>query len=272
MNYICVTCGTQFPENDAAADAPPARCPICEDDRQYVGHNGQQWTTMETLQADHSNEIRTVEANLTGVGTTPSFAIGQRALLVQTPGGNILWDCVSLLDSDTIDVLNALGGVAAIATSHPHFYASMIEWAHAFDAPVYLHEAERQWVMRPDDAVQFWRGESKHLWDDISLIRCGGHFPGAQVLHWPAGAEGRGVLLTGDVINVVADRRWVSFMYSFPNLIPLPAAEVRQVVAAVEPFDYDRIYSAWWGNVVAEDAKAAVQRSADRYVRAIRDE
>ena len=44
-NYICVTCGTQF----ADSQTPPAHCPICEDERQYIGWNGQQWTTLEEL-------------------------------------------------------------------------------------------------------------------------------------------------------------------------------------------------------------------------------
>jgi len=54
-------------------------------------------------------------------------------------------------------------------------------------------------------------------------------------------------------------------MYSYPNLIPLPASTVRRIVAAVEPFDFDRIYGAWWGKIVATDAKAAVARLAERY-------
>jgi len=75
--------------------------------------------------------------------------------------------------------------------------------------------------------------------------------------------------LTGDTIAVVEDRRYVSFMYSYPNLIPLSASAVRRIVEAVEPFDYDRIYGGWWDEVVPSDAKAAVARSAARYLRAI---
>jgi hypothetical protein len=86
------------------------------------------------------------------------------------------------------------------------------------------------------------------------------------VLHW---AE-RGILLTGDTIQVIPDREWVSFMYSYPNLIPLDASAIRRIVAAVEPFEFDRIYGAWWGRVVPAGAKDAVRRSADRYLRAIR--
>ena len=152
--FMCKTCGTQF----AATETAPAHCPICEDERQYVGWQGQQWTTLAALQADHHNIIKTEEPNLTGIGTQPSFAIGQRALLVQTAEGNLLWDCISLIDEPTIAAVNALGGIRAIAISHPHYYSSMIEWSRAFDAPIILHAADRQWVMRPDAASRFGKG------------------------------------------------------------------------------------------------------------------
>ncbi len=265
---ICITCGTQF----LASDTPPARCPICEDERQYVGHNGQQWTTLGDLQRDHHNRIDEHEPGLTGIGTEPKFAIGQRALLVQSPGGNLLWDCVSLLDGATVDAVNALGGVRALAISHPHYYSSMVEWSRAFDAPILLHEADREWVMRSDKSIEFWSGETKSLWDELTLIRCGGHFAGGQVLHWPAGVNGRGALLTGDIIQVVSDRRWVTFMYSYPNSIPLSTAKVQRIVDAVEPFAFERIYGAWWETIVADEAKAAVRRSAARYIQAIHGE
>ena len=265
INSICTTCGTQF----AATAAPPAHCPICEDERQYIGWQGQQWTTLDALRQDHHNLVKSEEPGLIGIGAQPSFAIGQRALLVQTPAGNVLWDCISLIDDETIAAVQALGGVTAIAISHPHYYSSLVEWSRAFDAPVYLHAADRQWVMRPDPAIRFWEGETLALPGGLTLICCGGHFAGGTVLHWPAGAEGKGVLLSGDILQVVSDRRYVSFMYSYPNLIPLPASQVRQIVARVEPYGFDRIYGAWWDRVVAADAKAAVIRSAERYIAAI---
>lgn len=263
--FICRTCGTQF----AATEIAPEHCPICEDERQYIGWQGQQWTTLEALRADYHNVVKTEEPSLTGIGTHPSFAIGQRALLVQTAEGNLLWDCITLIDAPTIAAVNALGGIRAIAISHPHYYSSMVEWSRAFDAPIYLHAADRAWVMRPDDAIEFWEGETRPLWEDMTLIRGGGHFPGGTVLHWPAGAEGRGAMLTGDILQVVSDRRYVSFMYSYPNLIPLPAHEVERITAAVAPYKYDRIYGAWWDRVVFTDAQAAVARSAERYIKAI---
>jgi hypothetical protein len=264
--FICKTCGIQH----ADSPDPPRRCPICEDERQYVGWGGQQWTTLKELQRDHENRIRSEEPGLVGIGTTPKFGIGQRALLVQTEGGNILWDCISLIDDATIEAVRNLGGLSAIAVSHPHYYSSMVEWSRAFgDIPIYLHAADRSWVMREDPVIEFWEGETKNLPNGLTLIRCGGHFEGGTVLHWPNGAEGRGVLLTGDILQVCQDRRHVSFMNSYPNYIPLPAETVRRVVTAVEPFTFDRIYGFMFDLMIGEGAREAVRRSMNRYLRAI---
>jgi hypothetical protein len=265
-NYICVACGTQF----RRTNSPPERCPICEDERQYVNWKGQLWTSLDRLRDTHSNLIEEEGGNLFGVGTEPSFAIGQRALLVQSPGGNLLWDCVTLLDDQTIDRINDLGGIRAIAISHPHFYSAMVEWSRAFNgAPIHLHAADREWVMRDDPSLQFWEGTTRQLWDGMTLVNCGGHFDDGTVLHWPGGADGRGALLTGDIVQVVMDRRSVSFMRSYPNLVPLSAAAVTRIVERIEPFAFEQIYGGWWERNVLADAQGAVSRSVERYLRAI---
>ena len=265
-NYICTTCGVQYAETEN----PPAECPICLDERQFVGWAGQQWTTLAELQAIHHNIVKPREPNLYGIISHPRIGIGQRALLIQSPTGNILWDCITLIDDPTVAAIEALGGISAIAISHPHYYSAIVEWSRVFDVPVYLHANDRRWVMRPDDtAIEFWEGETKSLGEGLTLIRCGGHYPGGTVLHWAAGAEGRGALLTGDILQVVEDRRYVSFMYSYPNMIPLPARVVQQIVGAIEPYAYDRIYGAFWDKVVQTDAKANVAYSAERYLNAL---
>jgi hypothetical protein len=265
-NWICVTCGMQYPESET----PPSECPICLDQRQYVGYNGQQWTTLATMKADGYHQVvKEHEPHLTGIGSEPSFAIGQRPLLVQTGEGNILWDCMAFLDDEIFATIQQLGGLKAIAISHPHYYTTMVEWAQRFDVPIYLHESDRQWVMRPSEHIVFWSGETRPLVGDTTLIRLGGHFRGGQVLHWPAGAEGKGVLLSGDIIQVVADRNWVSFMYSYPNLIPLPADEVARIRDTIAPYQFERLYGAWFERVVDSDARNAVIRSADRYILAL---
>ncbi len=265
-NFICTTCGTQYAEGDQ----PPAACAICQDERQYVKATGQQWTTLDKLRLTHRNSLKFKEPGLIGLGTEPHFAIGQRALFLRTPKANVLWDCLSLLDEAVVEALGALGGLSAIAISHPHYYASMVEWSRAFGGvPIYLHAADRQWVMRPDPAVVFWDGETRALGEGLTLVRCGGHFDGGTVLHWAGGARGRGALLSGDIIQVVPDRKHVSFMWSYPNHIPLPAAAVGRIVKAVEPLAFDRVYGAFWDMVIERDGKAVVQRSAERYLRAI---
>jgi hypothetical protein len=264
-NFICVQCGTQF----ADSAQPRPSCPICEDERQFVRHAGQEWTMLEELAADHYNRLEDEAPQLLGIGTEPEFAIGQRALLLQSPEGNLLWDCITLLDDQTAAAIEARGGLRAIAISHPHFYTTMVEWADRFDAQIFLHAADREWVMRKSSRIQFWEGTTLSLWDGMTLINCGGHFEGGSVLHWPTAANGRGALLTGDIITVVQDRRYVSFMRSYPNLIPLGATAIRRVVERIEPFTFEQIYGGWWQANVLSDAKAAVVRSAERYLRAI---
>ncbi len=264
--FICVTCGAQF---SPSAEPPPA-CPICTDARQFVGLDGQQWTTLEELSRKYHNIIQGQEANLYSIHTEPHFAIGERAFLLQTPQGNVLWDCLSLLDQPTIDAIRALGGIAAIAISHPHYYTTMVEWSLAFDnAPIYLHSADRQWVLLPHANVQHWSGDSRELLADLVLIHTPGHFDGFQVLCWPGGADGKGVLMSGDQPQVCLDTGWVSFMYSYPNYIPLPAQAIGQIVSQLEPYKFDRIYGAFPKRTVVANAKEVVTRSADRFIRAI---
>lgn len=264
--FICVTCGSQF----AISPTNPSHCPICDDERQYVGHTGQIWTTLDEYRKTHKNVFTQEEPGLHSILTQPKAGIGQRAFLVHTPEGNMLWDCIPPLDDPTIETIKKHGGLAGIAVSHPHYYCTMVEWSHAFgNVPIYLHKLDAKWVMRPDDSIVFWEGNTKRVFGGMTLVKTGGHFDGFQVLHWPAGAEQKGVLLTGDQPYVCQDRRWVSFMYSYPNLIPLNHAAIRGVVDSLKPFSFDRLYGAFPGQVVKSDAKVVIERSAARYVRSI---
>ena len=261
--FICETCGSQF----TPSPEPPASCPICGDERQYVPPGGQNWTTLDELARAHFNCYQQHEPGLIGVGTVPEFAIGQRALILCAPGGNILWDCISFIDAATIELVKGLGGLSAIAISHPHYYSSMVEWSRAFGGiTIHLHAADRQWIMRNDPAIKLWDGDTLPLGGGITLIRCGGHFAGGTVLHWAAGGEGRGALLSGDIVQLIPDRKHVSFMRSYPNLIPLSAPAVARIGAILEPFAFDVIYGAWFDRVIPRGGKDAVKRSIARYI------
>ena len=262
--YICATCGVQ----QAPSGALPPRCPICEDERQYVPQTGQAWTTLEELKAKgHRIELRDQDPGLVGLSIEPSFGIGQRALVVRTPDGNFLWDCIGFIDDEAVDAIRGWGGIVGLAMSHPHFYGAMVEWSRAFGgAPIHVPEADMGWVQRPDPALRQWSGTLEVL-PGVTLIQCGGHFAGSAVLHWAAGAGGRGAILVGDTIAVVSDVRFVSFMRSYPNEIPLPATAVRGIVDAVRPYRFDRVYGGWWGQVMPTGGIQAVERSADRYLK-----
>ncbi|MFC7052547.1 MBL fold metallo-hydrolase [Hansschlegelia quercus] len=260
--FICTTCGTQFSPTETA----PESCPICEEERQFVPASGQNWTTLKKLRRSHMTVYR-YDGEILGVGSAPQFGIGQRALIIRTPAGNVLWDCVSLLDASTIELIKGIGGLAAIAISHPHYYTTMVEWSRAFgDIPVHLHDGDRQWVMREDPCLSFWSGDSKEILPGLTLIRTGGHFEGGAILHWAEGCGGKGALFTGDLLQVVADGKHLAFMRSYPNFIPLGATSVRRIAERVETWSYDAIYGAWWDKVIATGAKQAMATSVARHL------
>jgi len=265
--WTCEQCGAQFPDSGT----PPASCPVCDDERQFVNWNGQAWLAREELAKRHRLIWRD-DLGLLGIGVEPGIAIGQRALLIREDDGCVLWDCVPLATPEAVAHVGSLGGLKAIAISHPHFYGAVADWSEAFGgAPVYLHGDDRQWITRPYPSIVPWSGDTHRLSDDILLVRTGGHFAGGTVLHWRKGAEGRGALLTGDIATVAMDRRSVSFMYSYPNYIPLNAGSVRTIARAIAPLAFDRVYGGWWGRNIGADAKAAFDESVRRYLAAISD-
>ena len=263
--WICATCAVEYPDTDE----PPEVCPICSDDRQYVRPTGQRWTTLDDLAQDGRRGVLTeVEAGLYGIDIEPSVGIGQRALLVQTPAGNLLWDPTGYVDEQLVADVTARGGVAVVAASHPHMFGVQVEWSRRFaDAPVYVAAADAEWVQRPDPVIRAW-DESVEVLPGVTLHRIGGHFPGSAVAHL-TGADGRGVLLTGDTVAGTPDEHWVSFMRSFPNKLPLSAAVVEKVSTRVLAMDFDRLYDNFGGCVLA-DATTWVRRSAERYIAWVR--
>ena len=263
--FVCRTCAVEQPDTSK----PASVCAICSDERQYVRPSGQQWTTLEELDAaGHRGTVAEVEPGLYGITIEPSVGIGQRALLVQTPAGNLLWDPNGYLDDDLVATVRQLGGVAAVAASHPHMFGVQVEWSHRFgNVPVYVQAADREWLQRDDQVVATW-DEKTEVLPGVVLHRIGGHFPGSAVVQF-VGADGRGVLLSGDTVAGTPDEHWISFMRSFPNKIPLSAAVVAKVADRVLDLDFDRLYDNFGGQVLS-DAAAWVRRSADRYIAWVR--
>jgi glyoxylase-like metal-dependent hydrolase (beta-lactamase superfamily II) len=263
--WTCFQCGAQFAESRE----PPAACQICADERQFVTWSGQTWLAREEF-AEHHRLAWRDDLGISGIGIEPSFAIGQRALLLREADGCVMWDCVPMVTAEAVDHVRALGGLKAIAVSHPHFYGAVADWSEAFGGvPIYLHGDDRAFVTRPHPAIVPWSGDALQLSGDIRLLRTGGHFAGGTMLHWRSGADGTGALLVGDIAMVTMDRRFVSFMYSYPNYIPLHAAAVRRIAETVAPLAFDRVYGAWWGRNIASGGKAAFDASVRRYLAAI---
>lgn len=266
QNFICGTCGVQY----GSSVVPPSLCAICNEERQYVNHSGQKWTTLEQMIKDgpYKNYFTKEEEGLFSITTKPDFAIGQTAYLVQESGFNLLWDCLSYIDPNTVEAMKELGGLDAIALSHPHYYSSQVDWADALDARIYIHEDDRQWVTRPSGKIIFWSGESIVLHEGLVLHRLGGHFEGGAVLEWKNGFSQNGALFTGDIVRVMPGRDWASFMYSYPNFIPLPPDTVGRMAKTLSNIAFKRAYDAFH-RIIPAEADERIQHSAKRYIDAI---
>jgi hypothetical protein len=257
---ICTTCGTQYPPGQPV----PELCTICNDDRQYIHENGQNWTRFSDLKKAYNVQISPVTDQLYSLKMQPDFAIANRALLVQTAGGNILWDCIPLPDDQTVDFIRSLGGLKAIAFSHPHYYSTMNEWASLFDCPVYIHANDQPWIMYPSGSIRLWTGTSQLLWDGIRIIHTGGHFPGSCVLHIPSESD-RGTVLSGDSLYLSRSKRHLAVMYSYPNQIMLTKNEFATFDQKTAGLTFDSLYGAFDNQDLEGNAMNVFTTSMERY-------
>jgi hypothetical protein len=261
--WICATCGVEHGDDEGV-------CPVCADERQWVPAAGQRWRTLAQLEADgQRTRLQEREPNLLALTVEPGVGIGQTAFVVTSDAGSVLWDPPGFVDDEAVTRIQALGQVLAISSSHPHMFGAQLEWSRRLDnAPVLVCEPSLKWVSRRGPAVTGWNAR-RELAPGVTLHQFGGHFRGSAVLHWAAGADGRGVLFSSDTIHGNPDRATVTFLRSYPNRIPLSPAVVERITSAAEQLQFDRLYDNF-GRGVDTGARAAVRRSADRYIAWVR--
>lgn len=257
---ICATCGTQYPPSNSREE-----CPICNDDRQYIPEGGQSWTTHEKLLSTSSVRIVKLIDNVYELEIKPTFAIGQRAFFIVSKQGNILWDCIPLLNEPTIEFIKSHGGLNAIAFSHPHYYSNMNYWAEIFDCPIYIHKKDEQFIMNRGSRVALWEGNEKAMWDGIRLINIGGHFPGSSILHVPFLSKD-GSVFCGDTLAISPSKKHFAVMYSYPNRIPLPKNEIERIKKRLEEIPFDALYGFWSGQNVSQNVREILKRSMEVYL------
>jgi len=258
---MCVTCGTQYPQDEPL----PLLCPICNDDRQYINPNGQTWVSADELDKTHKVKITEINEHLYSLKITPDFAIAQRAFLIVSPQGNVLWDCIPLLNDEVVAFINTMGGLKAIAFSHPHYYSNMNEWAQTFNCPVYIHALDEQWINHKSKFINLWSGDDKLLWDGINIIHIGGHFPGSCVLHLLSSA-GKGTVFCGDTFYIAPSKRHIAVMYSYPNQILLSKDNFLAVYKRSAGLEFDTLLGAFERQNLTENAQLIFTNSMKRYL------
>lgn len=278
-NWVCIACGTQFPSGSPV----PALCPVCADDRQFIPSEGQQWTDMQTLAETHDLEIKPLafpdeaaattstaagapkdKSSLISLKLRPAFGIGNRALLVLSPSGNILWDCLPLLNEKTIRFIHALGGLQAIAISHPHYYGNMNDWAAAFQCPIYIHHLDRSWVMQKGPGIRYWEGDDFALPGDLRIVHTGGHFDGSSVLEIPWLSRG-GTVLCGDTLYVARSKKHTAVMYSYPNQILLEREAFAAFEKKMSAIRFDSLIGAFEHQWLSGHAREIYDASMKKY-------
>lgn len=256
---ICTTCGTAYPST-----ATPEQCPTCLEERQYLPPGGQSWTASATLVRTHSVKVHRLHDRLYELEICPTFAIGQRAMLVLSEQGNVLWDCIPLLDEPIIDFIQGKGGLKAIAFSHPHYYSNMNDWAATFNCPIYIHQNDAEYIQVSGPHISLWQGDKLDLWDGISINLIGGHFAGSCILHVPF-LSPEGSILCGDTLFLSPNKQHFSAMWSYPNRIPLPLSELQQVRDRVEAIPFDTFYGYHFTQNLQEQVREIFSASMDRY-------
>lgn len=257
---ICKTCGTRY----HTETFDPNTCRICSDERQFVKEYGQQWVSYDDLSKEHTIERKQWSSNLYQFLVLPKFAIAQRAFLIKTPEGNILWDCLPFLDQATIAFIQKNGGLHAIAISHPHYYSLMNEWAKTFNCPIYIHESDKEWVMDHEKHIVFWKKRKKKLNQDVTLFHIGGHFPGSAVLQCNLQLYGD-TLFVGDTLYVSPDKKHLSAMFSYPNIIPLSKHQTLDVFNRVSEISFDTLFGAFPHQNIEKNAKKVFKNAFTTY-------
>lgn len=254
-NLICEACGTQHPVTSLTQ---LSACRICDDPRQFVPPSGQAWTTLSRLrESGHRTvwERDAINPQIWSFWTEPKVAIGQRAMLLQTSHGNVMWDMITLLDAETIKRITELGGLAAIVISHPHYYTTIHDWSACFpDTPIYLGAGDREWLVDPagrPSNIHFLTALHHPILPGVTAVLSGGHFPGSLCLHWDE------QLFIADTIFTVPSAQnpepgkegvtSYNFWYSVPNRIPLSPLQVWDIWKSVKDLEFHSTFGAFWG-------------------------
>ena len=263
--FVCVTCGTQFPDaDDAAAERARSATTRASTSRSRAS-SGRRSPSCAPTTATRSGD----EGALTGIGTEPH--VRDRPARAARPArrANLLWDCVTLLDDATAAAVERRGGLAAIAISHPHYYSAMVEWAHRFDCPV-LPARGRPRVghaARPRDRVLGGRDARPRRRADADPLR-----RPLRRRHRAAPARRGRAAVAATSSRSSPTARWVCFMYSYPNLIPLPEAAVQAMARRARAVRVRARSTAPGGaRSSRRDGAGIVRRSAERYARALRE-
>lgn len=222
------------------------------------------------MRGKYSNKWKQVEGDdsLWSIYTEPKFGIGQRCILLETPHGNVLWDCITYLNDETLQWIHSKGGLQAIVISHPHYYTTHLDWAKAFDCPVIVAKDDEEWINRKDTEGRrrLMEGTAEEIISGVTAAKPGGHFPGSLVLHWDRKLFIADTFVTTPSAyyhkNRLPGTTSYAFMWSIPNMIPLPPSELHKMWQVIKKLGFESTHAAFVGTEIRDkDLKGRVLES-----------
>ena len=251
-HWACANCG--FWQRHFA----PPDCPVCTDVRNDLPEDGWRFLPEAEVAASHAGGWRQVAENLWAFTTTPALGLAGTGWLIVRPEGNIAFEAAPYYSKAMLAQIEALGGIAILAASHPHGYGALFQLQRAFDPPVLaIHKDDLQYtkgfrVTAPyDDTLELAPGYTLH--------HVGGHYAGQAALHDAPGRR----LFCGDMFKIDQDEAGrsthVSSHKAFHKNIPLTHGELRQYRDAIAPLAFDAVLTPFeYAPEVGRDTALAV--------------
>ena len=232
-HFACANCGFWQLHFD------PPDCPVCTDVRNDLPEDGWHFLPEREVADTHEGDAKQIADDLWAFTTTPHLGLGGTGWLIVRDGGNIAFEAAPFYSDAMLARIEALGGIAMLAASHPHGYGALHQLQTAFDPTLALHRDDLRYskafrVTAPyDDTLELVPGYTLH--------HVGGHYAGQAALHDAKAKR----LFCGDMFKIDQDETGrsthVSSHKAFHKDIPLTHGELQHYRDVIAPLDFEAV-------------------------------
>ena len=218
----------------------PRGCPVCEDTRNDLPHDGWDFWPEERVAAHLTGSWRQLDRDMVAFSTAPAFGLNGTGWLLLHPDGNVAFEAAPYYTPPMLEEIRRLGGIRYLAASHVHGYGALWQLQDVFEPEVMAIQKD-DLRMTKAFRVNWPYDEALELRPGQTLVHVGGHYEGQAVLY----DERRRTLFCGDAFKVDqssgGENLAVSTHKAFHKDIPLSPGEVRRYREVIAPLDFDTV-------------------------------